>query len=210
MRQVIGGAIDADEVIDVFTVAGLLEARLDILSDEFLGRVAALKQENLALETLRKQLNDQIHITERTNIVRSRKFLEALGNAMRRYTNKAITTTEMISQLINLAKSLRDVQRHGEELGLSSPETAFCDALAENESAREAMQSDTLRLMARKLTEMVKNMPKLDWIHRESARASLRRNVRRLLAVHGYPPDLAEDATQLVLRQAVLTENSGY
>ena len=209
VRQVIGGAIDADEVIDLFAVAGLSEARLDILSDEFLGRVAALEQKNLALETLRKLLNDQIRITERTNIVQSRKFREALEDAMLRYTNKAITTAEMISQLIDLAKSLRDAQRHGEELGLSGEETAFYDALAENGSAREAMQSDTLRLMARELTEMVKKMPKLDWTQRESVQASLRRNVRRLLAKYGYPPDLAEDATQLVLRQAELsTENS--
>ena len=209
VRQVIGGAIDADEVIDLFAVAGLSDARLDILSDEFLGRVAALEQKNLALETLRKLLNDQIRITERTNIIQSRKFREALEDAMLRYTNKAITTAEMISQLIDLAKSLRDAKRHGEELGLSGEETAFYDALAENGSAREAMQSDTLRLMARELTEMVKKMPKLDWTQRESVRASLRRNVRRLLAKYGYPPDLAEDATQLVLRQAELsTENS--
>ena len=209
VRQVIGGAIDADDVIDLFAVAGLSDARLDILSDEFLGRVAALEQKNLALETLRKLLNDQIRITERTNIIQSRKFREALEDAMLRYTNRAITTAEMISQLIDLAKSLRDAQRHGDELGLSGAETAFYDALAENRSAREAMQSDTLRLMAWKLTEMVKNMPKLDWTQRESVRASLRRNVRRLLAKYGYPPDLAEDATQLVLRQAELsTENS--
>jgi len=209
VRQVIGGAVDADEVIDLFAVAGLDEARLDILSDEFLGRVAALEQKNLALETLRKLLNDQIRTTERTNIVQSRKFREALEDAMLRYTNKAITTAEMISRLIDLAKSLRDAQRHGEELGLSGEETAFYDALAENGSAREAMQSDTLRLMARELTEMVKNMPKLDWTQRESVRANLRRNVRRLLAKYGYPPDLAEGATQLVLRQAELsTENS--
>jgi type I restriction enzyme R subunit len=209
VRQVIGGAVDADEVIDLFAVAGLAEARLDILSDEFLDRVAALEQKNLALETLRKLLNDQIRITERTNIVQSRKFREALEDAMLRYTNKAITTVEMITRLIDLARHLRDAQKHGEELGLSSEETAFYDALAENESAREAMQSDTLRLMARELTEMVKNMPKLDWTQRESVRASLRRNVRRLLAKYGYPPDLAEGATQLVLRQAELsTENS--
>ena len=209
VRQVIGGAIDADEVIDLFAVAGLSDARLDILSDEFLGRVAALEHKNLALETLRKLLNDQIRITERTNIVQSRKFREALEDAMLRYTNRAITTAEMISQLIDLAKSLRDAQRHGEELGLSGAETAFYDALAENRSAREAMQSDTLRLMARQLTEMVRNMPKLDWTQRESVRASLRRNVRRLLAKYGYPPDMAEDATQLVLRQAELsTENA--
>ena len=209
VRQVIGSAVDADEVIDLFAVAGLSDARLDILGDEFLGRVAALEQKNLALETLRKLLNDQILITERTNIVQSRKFREALEDAMLRYTNRAITTAEMISRLIDLAKSLRDSQQHGDELGLSSAETAFYDALAENGSAKEAMQSDTLRLMARELTDMVKKMPKLDWAQRESVRASLRRNVRRLLARYGYPPDLAEDATQLVLRQAELsTENS--
>ena len=155
VRQVIGGAVDADEVIDLFAVAGLDDARLDILSDEFLSRVAALEQKNLALETLRKLLNDQIRVTERTNIVQSRKFREALEDAMLRYTNKAITTAEMIARLIDLAKSLRDAQKHGEELGLSGEETAFYDALAENGSAREAMQSDTLRLMARELTEMV-------------------------------------------------------
>lgn len=209
VRQVVGGAVDADEVIDLFAVAGLEEARLDILSDEFLGRVAALEQKNLALETLRKLLNDQIRITERTNIVQSRKFREALEDAMLRYTNKAITTAEMITRLIDLAKTLRDAQKHGEELGLTSEETAFYDALAENGSAREIMQIDTLRLMARELTEMVRRMPKLDWTQRESVRASLRRNVRRLLAKFGYPPDLAEDATQLVLRQAELsTENA--
>jgi type I restriction enzyme R subunit len=205
VRQVIGGAVDADEVIDLFAVAGLEEARLDILSDEFLGRVAALEQKNLALETLRKLLSDQIRITERTNLVQSKKLREALEDAMLRYTNKAITTAEMISRLIDLAKHLRNAQKHGEALGLSSEETAFYDALAENGSAKEIMKSDTLRLMARELTEMVKKMPKLDWMQRESVRASLRRNVRRLLAKYGYPPDLAEGATQLVLRQAELS-----
>lgn len=208
VRQVIGGAVDADDVIDLFAVAGLDEARLDILSDAFLERVSALEQKNLALETLRKLLNDQIHITERTNLVQSRKFREALEDAMLRYTNKAISTAEMITRLIDLAKSLRDAQRHGEELGLSAEETAFYDALADNESAREVMKSDALRLMARELTEMVRRMPKLDWTERESVRANLRRNVRRLLAKYGYPPDLAEGATQLVLRQAELSTES--
>lgn len=209
VRQVIGGAVDADEVIDLFAVAGLQEARLDILSDDFLGRVAALEQKNLALATLRKLLSDQIRITERTNLVQSKKLREALEDAMLRYTNKAITTAEMISRLIDLAKHLREAHKHGEVLGLSSEETAFYDALAENGSAKEVMKSDTLRLMARELTEMIKKMPKLDWTERESVRATLRRNVRRLLAKYGYPPDLAEGATHLVLRQAELsTQNS--
>ncbi len=209
VRQVIGGAVKAGEVIDLFAVAGLDEARLDILSDEFLDRVAALEEKNLALETLRKLLNDQIRSVERTNIVQSKKFREALEDALLRYTNKAITTAEMIVRLLDLAKWVREAQKHGEELGLSSQETAFYDALSENGSASEVMKSDTLRVMARELAEMVKKMPKLDWTQRESVRADLRRKVRRLLALYGYPPDLSEDATQLVLKQAELSTTSG-
>lgn len=209
VRQVIGSAIDAGEVIDLFAAAGLDEARLDISSDEFLERVAALEQKNVALETLRKLLADQIRTSERTNIVQSRRFREALEDAMVRYTNKAITTAEMIARLIGLAKELREARRHGQELGLGAEEVAFYDALAENGSAREVMQSDTLRLMARELTEMVRRMPKLDWTERESVKADLRRGVRRLLAKYGYPPDLAEGATQLVLRQAELSTGNG-
>lgn len=205
VRQVIGGAVDADEVIDLFAAAGLNEARLDILSDEFLSRVAALEQKNLALETLRKLLTDEIRVTERTNIVQSKRFRQALEDAMIRYTSKAITAAEMINHLLDLAKELREAQRHGEALGLSVEETAFYDALAENGSAKEVMKSDTLRLMARELAELVKKMPKLDWTQRESVRAGLRRSVRRLLAKYGYPPDLSEDAARLVLRQAELS-----
>lgn len=207
VRQVIGAAVEADQVIDLFAAAGLDAARLDILSDEFLQRVAALEQKNLALETLRKLLTDQIRVTERTNIVQSKRFREALEDAMLRYTNKAITTAEMISRLLDLARFMREAQLHGAELGMTTEEAAFYDALAENGSAKEVMKSDTLRLMARELTEMVKRMPKLDWTQRESVRAGLRRSVRRLLAKYGYPPDLSEDATRLVLRQAESSAN---
>jgi type I restriction enzyme, R subunit len=208
VRQVIGGAVDAGEVIDLFAAAGLEAARLDILSDEFLERVSALEQKNLALETLRKLLADQIKLSERSNLVQARKFREALEKAMLGYTNKQITTAQMIAQLLELAKWVREAKRHGQDLGLSDEEAAFYDALAENGSAKEVMKSDQLRLMARELAEMVKKMPRLDWTQRESVRADLRRKVRRLLAMYGYPPDLSEEATQLVLRQAELsTEN---
>lgn len=209
VRQVIGGAVDAGDVIDLFAAAGLGEARLDILSDEFLDRVSALEQKNLALETLRKLLTDQIKISERTNLVKAQKFREALEKAMLSYTNKQINTAQMIAKLLELAKWFREAKRQGEDLGLSDEESAFYDALAENESAKEAMKSTDLRLMARELVEMIKKMPKLDWTQRESVRADLRRKVRRLLAMYGYPPDLSEDATALVLRQAELSTENG-
>ncbi len=209
VRQVIGGAVDAGEVIDLFAAAGLDAARLDILSDEFLKRVSALEQKNLALETLRKLLADQIKVSERSNLVQARKFREALEDAMLSYTNKQITTAQMIAQLLELAKWVREAKRHGQDLGLSDEETAFYDALAENGSAKEVMKSDQLRLMARELAEMVKKMPRLDWTERESVRADLRRKVRRLLAMYGYPPDLSEEAAQLVLKQAELSTEHG-
>ena len=209
VRQVIGDAVDAGEVIDLFAAAGLDAARLDILSEDFLHRVSALEQKNLALETLRKLLTDQIKISERTNLVQAQKFREALEKAMLGYTNKQITTAEMIAKLLELAKWVREAKQHGHDLGLSTEEVAFYDALAENGSAKDVMKSDELRLMARKLAEMVKEMPKLDWTQRESVRADLRRKVRRLLAMYGYPPDLSEDATQLVLKQAELSTEAG-
>ncbi|BEP70822.1 MULTISPECIES: type I restriction endonuclease subunit R [unclassified Variovorax] len=205
VRQVIGGAVNAGEVIDLFAAAGLDTARLDILSDEFLERVSALEQKNLALETLRKLLADQIKLSERSNLVQAQKFRVALEKAMLSYTNKQITTAQMIAQLLELAKWVREAKRHGQDLGLSDEETAFYDALAENGSAKEVMRSDQLRLMARELAEMVKKMPRLDWTQRESVRADLRRKVRRLLAMYGYPPDLSEEAAQLVLKQAELS-----
>jgi type I restriction enzyme, R subunit len=209
VRQVIGGAVNAGDVIDLFAAAGLDAARLDILSDEFLERVSALEQKNLALETLRKLLTDQIKISERTNLVQAQKFRAALEKAMLGYTNKQITTAEMITQLLELAKWVREAKKEGQRLGLSQEEVAFYGALAENGSAKEVMKSDQLRLMARELAEMVRRMPKLDWTQRESVRADLRRKVRRLLAMYGYPPDLSEDATQLVLRQAELSTEAG-
>lgn len=205
VRQVLGSAVAAGEVIDLFAAAGLEEARLDVLSDEFLQRVSALEQKNIALETLRKLLTDEIRSSERRNLVQSQRFREALETAMLNYTNKQISTAEMIAQLIELAKYFREAKKHGTELGLDEEETAFYDALADNGSAKEVMKSDTLRLMARELAEMVRKLPKLDWTRRESVRADLRRQVRRLLARYGYPPDLSEDATQLVLKQAVVS-----
>ncbi|MBB6336993.1 type I restriction enzyme R subunit [Xanthomonas arboricola] len=205
VRQVIGGAVEAGEVIDLFAAAGLDTARLDILSEEFLQRVSALEQKNLALETLRKLLTDQIKLSERTNLVQAQKFRQALEKAMLGYTNKQLTTAQMIAHLLELAKWVAEAKQQGRDLGLSDEEVAFYDALAENGSAKEVMKSDQLRLMARELAEMVKRMPRLDWAQRESVRADLRRKVRRLLALYGYPPDLSEEATHLVLKQAELS-----
>lgn len=204
VRQVISGAIASDGVIDLFQAAGLAEPNVGILSEDFLDRLAALPHKNLALETLRKLLNDQIRSRERVNIVQSRTFRESLESVLTRYTNRAITTAQVIEELIGLAREIREAVKRGEESGLSEDEVAFYDALADSESAREVIQDDTLRLIARELSDRIKAKASLDWTQRETVRADMRRTIRRLLSKYGYPPDLQEAATQLIIRQAEL------
>jgi len=204
VRQVISGAIASDGVIDLFQAAGLPDPNVGILSDDFLERMAALPHRNLALETLRKLLNDQIRSRESVNIVQSRSFRESLEATLTRYTNRAITTAQVIEELIGLAKTIREAVERGEASGLREDEVAFYDALADNDSAREAMQDDTLKLIARELADRIKSKASLDWTQRETVRADMRRTIRRLLTKYGYPPDAQEGATQLVIRQAEL------
>jgi type I restriction enzyme, R subunit len=148
VRQVISGAVRAGGIIDLFEVAGLREANVGVLSDEFLDRLAALPQKNLALETLKKLLSDQIKSRERVNIVQSRSFRESLEAVLSRYSNRAISTAQVIEELIGLAKSITTAIEAGRETGLSEEEVAFYEALSDNESAREVLKDGTLRLIA--------------------------------------------------------------
>jgi type I restriction enzyme R subunit len=204
VRQVISGAIRTDGVIDLFEVANLPDVNIGILSDDFLERLAALPQKNLALETLKKLLNDQIRDRERINIIQLRTFRESLETVLGRYSNRAISAAQVIEQLIGLAKTISSAIAEGKRTGLNEEEVAFYQALAYNESAKEVMQDDTLKLIARELAESIERKASLDWTQRDSVRADIRRTVRRLLAKYGYPPDAQEAATNLVIRQAEL------
>ena len=166
-----------------------------------------MEKKNLALEALRKLLNGEIRSHGRTNVVQTRAFSERLEDAINRYHNNAITTAEVIQELIALAKDIRAARQRGEEEGLTQEEIAFYDALAENESAIEAMGDEQLRVIAHELLTNVKSNVSIDWAHRESARARMRVLVKRILRKYGYPPDLQEAAVQTVLQQAeVLSE----
>ena len=204
VKQLISGAIRTDGVIDLFEIAGLPETNVGILSEDFLEILAALPQKNLALETLKKLLSDQIRIRERVNIVQSRTFRESLENVLLRYSNRAISTAQVIEELIGLARTITTAIAEGQETGLNEEEVAFYQALADNASAKEAMQDHTLKLIARELAERIKRKATLDWTQRDTVRADMRRTVRRLLAKYGYPPDAQEAATQLVIAQAEL------
>ncbi|MGO8466447.1 type I restriction endonuclease subunit R [Rhizobium leguminosarum] len=204
VRQVISGTIRTDGVIDLFEVANIPDANVGILSNDFLDRLAALPQKNLALEALKKLLNDEIRNRERVNIIQSRTFRESLESVLTRYSNRAISTAQVIEQLIGLAKTISTAIAEGRKTGLNEDEVAFYQALADNSSAKQVMEDDTLKRIARELAESIKRKATLDWTQRDSVRADIRRTVRRLLAKYGYPPDAQETATQLVIRQAEL------
>ncbi len=197
-------AIVTDEVVDIFTAAGLSKPDLSILSDEFLAEVRDLPQKNLAVELLRKLLNDELKVRERTNLVQARSFAEMVDRSIRRYHNRAIETAQVIEELIQLARDIKAAQQRGEQLGLNDDEIAFYDALEANDTAVQVLGDETLKQIARDLVDTVKRNTGIDWTVRESVRARLRVLVRRVLRKYGYPPDKREQAVTTVLRQAEL------
>lgn len=204
IRQLIDRAVASSEIVDVLKAAGIKSPDISILSDEFLAEIEGLRQKNLALEALKKLLSGEISNRAMTNHVEARAFSRRLEEAVARYHANAISALEMIQELIGLAKELKASRQRGDDLGLSAEEVAFYDALADNESAVEAMGNERLRVIANELVEQLQNNATVDWHKRESARARMRVLVKRILKRYGYPPDLADEAVQTVLAQAEL------
>ena len=202
IRQIVSRAVVSTEIVDILAAAGIKSPDISILSDEFLAEVQQMERKNLALEALRKLINDGIRSRSKTNIVETRAFSERLENAVARYHANAITTAEVLQELIQLAKDIRAARSRGEEQGLSDEEIAFYDALAENESAVQVMGDEKLRVIAHELLMSLKENITVDWAHRESARARMRVLVKRILRKYGYPLDLQDAAVQTVLQQA--------
>jgi type I restriction enzyme R subunit len=202
IRQIVSQAIVSDEVVDIFSAAGLRKPDISILSDEFLAEVRDMPQRNLAVELLQKLLKGEIRTRSRGNVVKARSFTEMLEKALRRYQNRAVGTAQVIEELIQLAKDMRAAEARGESLGLSSEELAFYDALATNDSAVDVLGDDALRKIARELVTTVRKNVTIDWTIRDNVRAHLRVLVKRILRKYGYPPDLQERATNTVLEQA--------
>ncbi len=207
VQQIVSRAVVSTEIVDILKAAGLETPDISILSDEFLAEVQGMKKKNLALEALRKLINGEIRAQSRVNVVQTRAFSDRLEEAIARYHSNAITTAEVIQELIKLAKDIRAAHQRGAEEGLSQEEISFYDALAQNESAVEVMGNDQLRVIAHELLSRLKSNASVDWQHRESARARMRVLVKRILRKYGYPPDLQDAAVQTVLQQAeVLSE----
>jgi len=197
-------AVASQEVINIFDAAGLKRPDISILSDEFLEDVRHLPQRNLALELLRKLLDDEIKTRGRHNVVQARSFADMLEKTIRRYQNRTIDAAQVITELIDIAKEVRDAAQRGAELGLSEEEMAFYDALAENQSAREVLGDKQLAVIALELLKAVRANVTIDWSVKQGARAKIRVLVKRILRQYGYPPDLQDAATDLVLEQAEL------
>jgi type I restriction enzyme R subunit len=204
VRQIIARAVAPEGVVDIFAAAGLHKPDISILSDEFLAEVRGMPQRNLAVELLQKLLKGEISTRRRKNVVQARSFAEMLDQTIRRYQNRAIEAAQVVEELIQLAKHMREASARGEVLGLSEDELAFYDALETNDSAVKVLGDETLRAIARELVETVRNNVTIDWPRRENVRAQLRVLVKRILRKHGYPPDKQEKATQTVLEQAEL------
>lgn len=207
IRQVIDQALVTEQVIDIFDASGIKKPDISILSEEFLLEVKNMKHKNIALEVLKKLLNDEIKTRSKTNLVQSKSLMEMLENSIKKYHNKIITAVEVIDELINISKDIKSMDKEPKELGLTDFEYAFYTAVANNESAKELMSKDVLRELAVVLTQKVRENASIDWTIKESVRAKLKIAVKRVLRQFGYPPDMQALATETVLKQAEMIAN---
>ena len=202
IRQVIDQALVSEQVIDVFDAAGIKKPDISILSEEFLMELKGMEHKNVALEVLKKLLNDEIKARSKKNLVKSKSLKEMLENSIQKYHNKILTAAEVMDELIKLSKEIVNMDSEAIKLGLTDFEYAFYTAVANNDSARQLMQQDKLRELAVILTERVKQNASIDWTIKESVRAKLKVIIKRTLRQYGYPPDMQKLATETVLKQA--------
>lgn len=207
IRQVIDKALVSEQVTDVFDAAGIKKPDISILSEEFLLELKGMEHKNVALEVLKKLLNDEIKSRAKKNLVKSRTFLEMLEDSIKRYHSKILTAAEVIEELINLSKDIVEMDNEAKAMGLTDFEYAFYTAVANNDSARELMQQDKLRELAVVLTETIRQNASIDWTIKESVKAKLKVAVKRILRKFGYPPDMQMLATETVLKQAEMIAN---
>ena len=202
LQQLIDQAVVSTEIVDILMAAGLSKPDVSVLSEEFLAEIQQMKAKNLALEALKKLLNDEIISCHQSNVAEARKFSERLEKAMARYRANALSTIEVIQELITLAREIRDARKRGEDEGVSDEEIALYDALADNKSAVQVMGDKLLKLIAHELLTGLKSNISVDWSRRQNARASVRILVKRILRKHNYPSELRDVAVQTVLQQA--------
>jgi type I restriction enzyme R subunit len=204
IKQILSKAVISDRIIDIFEAAGIQKPELSILSEGFLAEVKEMPQKNLAFEALKKLLNDEIRFISKKNIVQGKSFMEMLDKTIKRYTNRSVEAAQVIEELIELARRVREEKNRGMQQNMTEDELAFYDALGVNDSAVQVLGNETLRKIALELTQMIRNSVTIDWTQRDSVQAEIRLKVKKILRKYGYPPDKQEKATQTVLEQAEL------
>ncbi len=204
IKQILSKAVISDRIIDIFEAAGIQKPELSILSEGFLAEVKEMPQKNLAFEALKKLLNDEIRILSKRNTVQANSFMDLLDKTIKKYTNRSIEAAQIIEELIDLARKVRDEKDRGKELNMTIDEIAFYDALEVNDSAVKILGDKSLREIALKLTAVIRNSVTVDWTQRESVQAEMRLKVKKILKDYGYPPDKTQKATETVLQQAEL------
>src|SRR6266566_1748765 len=204
IKQILSKAVISDRIIDIFEAAGIQKPELSILSEGFLAEVKDMPQKNLAFEALKKLLNDEIRFISRKNLIQGKSFTEMLDRTIKRYTNKSVEAAQVIEELIELARKVREEKNRGKRQNMTEDELAFYDALGVNDSAVQVLGNETLRKIALELTQMIHRSVTIDWTQRESVQAEIRLKVKKILKKYGYPPDKQEKATQTVLQQAEL------
>lgn len=197
-------AIEQDGVFNIFEQAGKKNPEISLLSDEYMAQIRKMKHKNIAVELLRNLLDDNIKVFSRTGVVKSQLFSEKMKNVLIRYNNRMITSAEVIEELINLSKEIADAYKAGEDKGLSQEELAFYDALAADPEVLRNMEDKILIEMAHELTNLIRKNRTVDWDKKESARAYMRTQVKRLLRKYKYPPEQAKNAIDVVIKQAEL------
>ena len=204
IRQIVSRAVASEGVVNIFAEAGLRNPDISVLSDDFLFEVRGMPHRNLAVELLQKLIRGELSTRRRQNVIQARSFAGMLEDAIRRYQNRTIEAAQVIEELIDLAKEMREDFARGDKLGLTEDELAFYDALETNDSAVKVLGDETLRTIAQELVETVRRNATIDWTVRESVRAGMRNAVRRVLRKYGYPPDKQEKAIETVIEQAEL------
>jgi Type I site-specific restriction-modification system, R (restriction) subunit and related helicases len=202
IKQILDKALISEQVIDIFEIAGIKKPEISILSEEFLLEIKNMQHKNIAMEILKRIINDQIKIVAKRSYVKSKSLLELYEEIIKKYQNKILTAAQVIEELINLAREIREINKEPEQMGLTEYEYAFYTAVADNKSALELMGKEKLKELATVLFQEVRKNATIDWTIRENVKAKLRVVVKRILRKYGYPPDMQELATETVIKQA--------
>lgn len=203
VKQIVDEALASDGVVDIFEAAWIQAPSLEILSEEFLLEVKNMQQKNIALELLKKLLNDEVRVRKSKSIAQGKKFSEMLSSVIKRYHNNQIDTAQVIEELSNIAREMKLEDHRAEEIWLSPEEYAFYTVLKENDST-SFLEDQKMKELIHTIVDIIRKNATVDWEKREDVRAKLRLTVKKILMRYGYPPDLAKMEADRVLEQSEL------